>query len=167
MPPDDTVNQLKRFQNALRLYSDDIPLETLKDLLKFQDTIQLQQWILDLEITGFQIDPKKQTLVVSSDLTDEINNLLNSFEDNSISKISSESSVSFSSKFNESKRPEPSYKSYSDQSDPSNTKLYSDNQTYKGGGSKLIYLLLIFGFIFVILALTGIGEQIFTSLFDF
>ncbi|MCY3411911.1 MAG: VWA domain-containing protein [Candidatus Heimdallarchaeota archaeon] len=74
-------NRQKRFQNALKIYKDKIPFSLLFRLLSFDNEIDLQNWLLDLDSINFMINIEEKTVEYLDDLEKEIDELFMKFDE--------------------------------------------------------------------------------------
>lgn len=74
------INRLKRFHRILRIYSQEIPLDVLSQFLYFDDSIKLQQWLINLNFTNFSINLNSKGLQITKELIDELDHYINEID---------------------------------------------------------------------------------------
>jgi hypothetical protein len=75
--------RITNFRKILEIYKGNIELKLLAELMEFQDTIDLQKWILKSNFKGFIIEDGQFRIQSSDlDLTESIDNLIKSFDQN-------------------------------------------------------------------------------------
>lgn len=81
------VREILRLYKTILVYTFDIPLEFLVQQLKFEDIYILQKWLLNLNLKNMKITASSKNLIVTKELTDEINQCLQESGFLSVEKI--------------------------------------------------------------------------------
>jgi hypothetical protein len=75
-----STDRLKLFKNLLQISKSNIPLPVLMERLDFSSLNELQDWLTQLDLGGFQIDWESNMLHISDEIPEAIDQLLQMYE---------------------------------------------------------------------------------------